>query len=158
MTDRQGNPGAEPRPKKEYVTIVVEREVPAPRAVAFDALCTLISERTGGYVTEGDPAPHGLGARMEFTVGDLHLAEQVISFEPPWRRVYELIGAPVVLYQGTTVFTDRGETCLMAWSLVIDPLPDGGSDRFLVAAETFLDDFADALVTRAEVVSLSTSD
>ena len=109
-------------------------------------------------MTEGDPAPHGLGARVEFTVGDLHLAEQVISFEPPWRRVYELTGAPVVLYQGTTVFTDRGETCLMAWSLVIDPLPDGGSDRFLVAAETFLDDFADALVTRAKIISLSTSD
>ena len=158
MADRQGDPGAEPHPKKEYVTIVVEREVPAPRAAAFDALCTLISERAGGYVIEGDPAPHGLGARVEFTVGDLHLAEQVISFESPWRRVYELTGAPVVLYQGTTAFTDRGETCLMAWSLVIDPLPDGGSDRFLVAAETFLDDFADALVTRAEIISLSTSD
>ena len=158
MADRQGDPGAEPHPKKEYVTIVVEREVPAPRAAAFDALCTLISERTGGYVTEGDPAPHGLGARVEFTVGDLHLAEQVISFEPPWRRVYELTGAPVVLYPGTTVFNDRGETCLMAWSLVIDPLPDGGSDRFLVAAGTFLDDFADALVAQAEIISLSTSD
>ena len=158
MADRQENLGTEPRPKKEYVTIVVEREILAPRTAAFDALCTLNSERAGGYVTEGDPAPHGLGAQVEFTVGDLHLAEQVISFEPPWRRVYELTGAPVVLYQGTTVFTDRGETCLMAWSLVIDPLPDGGSDRFLVAAETFLDDFADALVARAEIISLSTSD
>ena len=97
MADRQENLGAEPRPKKEYVTIVVEREVPAPRAAAFDALCTLISERAGGYVTEGDPAPHGLGAQMEFAVGDLHLGEQVISFETPWRRVYELTGAKVVL-------------------------------------------------------------
>ena len=157
MADRQGDPGAEPHPKKEYVTIVVEREVPAPRAAAFDALCTLISERAGGYVIEGDPAPHGLGARVEFTVGDLHLAEQVISFEPPWRRVYELTGAPVVLYQGTTAFTDRGETCLMAWSLVIDPLPDGGSDRFLVAAEAFLDNFADALVTRAKAAHQPTT-
>ena len=94
---------------------------------------------------------------MEFTVGDLRLAEQVISFEPPWRRVYELTGAPVVLYQGTTAFTDRGETCLMAWSLVIDPLPDGGSDRFLVAAEAFLDNFADALVTRAKAAHQPTT-
>ena len=150
MADRQGDPGAEPRPKKKYVTIVAERTVRAPRTTAFDTLCNLISERTGGYVTEGDPAPHGLGAQMEFAVGDLHLGEQVISFEPPWRRVYELTGAPVVLYQGTTAFTDRGETCLMAWSLVIDPLTDGGSDRFIVAAEAFLDNFADALVARAE--------
>ena len=150
MADRQENLGAEPRPKKEYVTIVVEREVPAPRAAAFDALCALISERAGGYVTEGDPAPHGLSARVEFTVGDLHLAEQVISFEPPWRRVYELSGAPVALYQGTTAFTDQGDTCLMAWSVLVEPLPGGASDEFLAMVRPFLDGFADRVKDRSE--------
>ena len=137
-------------PRKEYTTVVVERQIAAPREVAFGALCDLISEATGGYAVDGDPSPHGLGARLEFSMGDLDLVEEVISFEPPWRRVYELTGAPVALYQGSTLFTDQGGTCLMAWSLLIDPLPDGGSDGFVVAARGFLDRFADTLKVRAE--------
>jgi hypothetical protein len=137
-------------PRKQYTTIVVEREITAPREVAFGALCDLISEATGGYAVDGDPAPHGMGARLEFSMGDLDLVEEVISFEPPWRRVYELTGAPVALYQGTTLFTDRGGTCLMAWSLLIDPLPDGSSDGFIADAETFLNRFADAVKARSE--------
>jgi len=61
-----------------------------------------------------------------------------------------LTGGPVALYQGSTLFTDRGLTCLMAWSLLIDPLPDGSSDGFVVAARNFLDRFADAVKDRAE--------
>jgi len=137
-------------PRKEYTTVVVERQIAAPREVAFGALCDLISEATGGYAVDGDPSPHGLGARLEFSMGDLDLVEEVISFEPPWRRVYELTGGPVALYQGSTLFTDRGLTCLMAWSLLIDPLPDGSSDGFVVAARNFLDRFADAVKDRAE--------
>jgi hypothetical protein len=38
----------------------------------------------------------------------------------------------------------------MAWSLLIDPLPDGSSDGFIAAARTFLDRFADTLKVRAE--------
>jgi hypothetical protein len=137
-------------PRKQYTTVVVERQIAAPRGVAFGVLCDLISEATGGYAVDGDPAPHGMGARLEFSMGDLDLVEEVISFEPPWRRVYELTGAPVALYQGTTLFTDQGTTCLMAWSLLIDPLPDGSSDGFIAAARTFLDRFADTLKVRAE--------
>ena len=85
------------------------------------------------------------------TYGRLNLSEEVISFEPPWRRVYELSGAPVALYQGTTAFTDRGETCLMAWSVVVDPLPDNTSNDFLALVQPFLDNFADQVRTRAEV-------
>ena len=137
-------------PRREYTTVVIEREIAAPRTVAFDALCTLISKATGGYILDGYPAPHGLGARLEFSLGDLDLVEEVISFEPPWRRVYELTGAPVALYQGTTLFTDRGAACLMAWSLLIDPLPDGRSNDFVANAEAFLTRFADAVKARAE--------
>ena len=137
-------------PRKQYTTVVTERQIAAPREVAFGALCDLISEATGGHAVEGDPAPHGLGARLEFGLGDLDLVEEVISFEPPWRRVYELTGAPVALYQGTTAITDRGDSCLLAWSLVIEPLPDGASDAFLEVAEAFLTGFADRLRTMVE--------
>ena len=144
-----GETGGDPRPKKQYTTFVAEREIAAPRAVAFDAACTMITEATGGPVVKGNPEPHGLGARFEFTLGDLDLSEEVISFEPPWRRVYELSGAPVALYQGTTAFTDQGDRCLMAWSIVVDPLPDGVSDTFLAQVESFLTHFADGVKARA---------
>ena len=137
-------------PRKEYTTVVVERQIAAPREVAFGALCDLISEATGGYAVDGDPSPHGLGARLEFSMGDLDLVEEVISFEPPWRRVYELSGAPVALYQGTTAFVDRGDSCLMSWSLLVDPLPGSASDAFMAAAEKFLTGFADRLKDMVE--------
>ena len=98
-------------PRREYTTVVIEREIAAPRTVAFDALCTLISKATGGYVLDG---------------------------------------YPVALYQGSTLFTGRGAACLMAWSLLIDPLPDGRSNDFVANAEAFLTRFADAVKARAE--------
>ena len=147
-----GEIGRDPRPKKQYTTFVAERGIAAPRAVAFDAACALISEATGGPVVDGSPEPHGLGARFEFTLGDLDLSEEVISFEPPWRRVYELSGAPVALYQGTTAFTDQDDHCLMAWSIVVDPLSDGAPDTFLAHVESFLTRFADNVKARAEAV------
>ena len=154
-TDGAAELGGAPRERKQYTTFVAEREIAAPRSVAFAAACDLITEATGGPVALGDPEPHGLGARFEFSVDDptsgrLNLSEEVISFEPPWRRVYELSGAPVALYQGTTAFTDRGDACLMAWSVVVDPLPDGASEGFLALVQPFLDDFADRVRARAE--------
>ncbi|MEE1522788.1 MAG: hypothetical protein V1248_08155, partial [Acidimicrobiales bacterium] len=82
---------------------------------------------------------------LRFRLGGLDLTETVISFEPPWRRVYELSGAPVALYQGTTAFVDQGDTCLMSWSLVIDPRPDGSGDSFITDAERFVAGFVDRL-------------
>ncbi len=142
--------GTDARPKKQYTTVVVEREIDAPRSVAFDAVCELIEEATGGRVSDGAADPHGLGARFEFVLGGMALSEEVISFEPPWRRVYELSGAPVALYQGTTAFTDQGDTCLMAWSVLVEPLPDGASDEFLAMVRPFLDGFADRVKDRSE--------
>jgi len=156
VADHNDDLGAAPRERKQYTTFVAEREIAAPRSVAFAAVCDLITEATGGPVALGDPEPHGLGARFEFSLGDpttgrLDLSEEVISFEPPWRRVYELSGAPVAMYQGTTAFTDQGEGCLMAWSIVVDPLPDNTSNDFLALVQPFLDNFADRVRTRAEV-------
>jgi len=91
-----------------------------------------------------------LGATLGLTLDDETLSEEVISFEPPWRRVYELTGAPVKMYQGTTVITDQGDSCLLAWSLVVDPLPGGASDSFLETAEAFLTGFVDRLQAMVE--------
>ena len=118
--------------------------------MAFDAACELIDEATGGRVSDGAGDPRGLGARFEFILGGMALSEEVISFEPPWRRVYELSGAPVALYQGTTAFTDQGDTCLMAWSVLVEPLPDDASDEFLAMVRPFLDGFADRVKDRSE--------
>ena len=147
--------GAKPRDKKQYTTIVTERSIAAPRTAAFAALCSYIDEATDGPTVDGVAGPHGLGARFPFTVdeptlGKLELIEEVISFEPPWRRVYEITGAPVVIYQATTTFTDQGQSCLMAWSLLVDPLPGIASDSFLAAAEQVLEVAADEVKARAE--------
>lgn len=150
-----GNPadnpaGAPPRPRKQYEVFVAEREVATPRSVAFAAACDLIDEATGGAVVDGHPEPHGVGARFEFTRRDRDLYAEVISFEPPWRRVYELSGAPVALYQGTLAITDRIDSCLMAWSILVDPLPDGGSDAFLDGIQPSLEEVADRAKALAE--------
>ena len=136
--------------RRSYTSIVIEREIAAPRQVVWDAFLAGIEEATGGYDIEGDPPPHGLGATLGLTLGGETLCEEVISFEPPWRRVYELTGAPVGMYQGTTAITDRGDSCLLAWSLVVDPLPDGASDSFLEVAEAFLTGFVDRLQAMVE--------
>ena len=144
--------GTAPIPKKQYTTFVAEREIATHRSVAFDALCSLIDESTGGPLVDGVPGPHCLGAKFPFVSSGMNLLEEIISFEPPWRRVYELSGAPVNLYQATTVFTDLGTSCIMAWAVLIDPLPEGASDAFIVSAKSFLSYIADELKLRAEAI------
>ncbi|MDG2426801.1 MAG: hypothetical protein P8M16_00110 [Acidimicrobiales bacterium] len=142
--------GTTPNLKKQYTTFVEEREIAVHRSVAFDALCSLIDESTGGPLIDGASGPHSLGARFPFVSSGMNLTEEIISFEPPWRRVYELSGAPVNLYQATTVFTDLGTSCIMAWAVLIDPLPSGASDAFIASAQSFLSHIADKLKIRAE--------
>ena len=115
----EGNNPDDPPPyvKKEYTTFVVERHVDADRETTWNVLLELIEKNVGGYLTEGDPAPHGLGAVIALPIPGQDLREEVISFEPPWRRVYEISGAPVALYQGTTALTEEENGCLMVWTL-----------------------------------------
>ena len=63
--DHNDDLGTAPREREQYTTFVAEREIAAPRSVAFAAVCDLITEATGGPVALGDPEPHGLGARFE---------------------------------------------------------------------------------------------
>lgn len=136
--------------RKTYRTFVVERQLAVTRQVAWDTLHEMILAGIGEYTADGTPAPHGLDAVLEFRLGGLDLTETVISFEPPWRRVYELSGAPVGLYQGTTAFVDEGDACLMSWSLVIDPPADGSGDAFIADAERFITGFVDRLAAVVE--------
>lgn len=144
---------AAPYVKKEYVTFVVERQIAATRSVAWKTMLDLMVAGTGGYTQEGHPAPHGLGATFDFPLGGLDLHEEVISYEPPWRRVYKLTGAPVALYEGTTAFTEQDNGCLMAWALLIDPLPEEASEAFVSTAQKFITKFSDQIKTAAEARS-----
>ncbi|HJP16995.1 MAG TPA: SRPBCC family protein [Acidimicrobiales bacterium] len=136
--------------KKEYSTFVVEREINVPRSAAWEVLLELIEKNVDGYLVEGDPAPHGLGAVIVLPLPGQELREEVISFEPPWRRVYEISGAPLNLYQGTTSFTDQEDGCLMVWSLLIDPLPGGESDGFIELSQQVITAFVDQIKITAE--------
>ncbi len=131
-------------PRKTYTSIVVEREVAAPRQAVWDALIGFYEPFLGG------PDVHLVGAAFDFEVDGLNLREEVLSLEPPWRRVYGVTGGPVALYQGTSAITDRGDSCLLVWSLVVDPLPDVASDAFLAAAESVVSDVVDRLASTAE--------
>lgn len=142
--------GTSPRSKKQYATVVAERDIRAPRNVAFEALCGFISELTGSPLIDGADVTHEVGSRFEFSLNGLDLVEEVISFEPPWRRVSQLYGAPVNLCQTTVAFTDKGDSCLMAWSVVVDPLPGNASRDLLRASEVTLDKAADEVKARAE--------
>ena len=84
----------------KHQTRSLERHVKAPRERTWKVLNNLIEELTGGYVTEGDPAPHGEGAvlhlnlpgQAELLGSDEVLVETVLSFEPLWRRAYSVTG------------------------------------------------------------------
>ncbi len=121
--------------RKAYRTFAVERELSTDRRSAWDLLHEVLVGESGGYRTEGDPPPHGLGAVRELEVGGLALTETVISHEPPWRRVYGLAGTPLALCEGTTAFVDRGPSCLVSWSLVLDPPADGSGEGFIGSLE-----------------------
>jgi hypothetical protein len=50
------------------------------------------------------------------------MTEVVLSDEPPWRRVVRLDGAHTSpLCQTTITIRDDGDTCLVAWSGLVDP-------------------------------------
>ena len=79
------------------------------------------------------------------------LVETVISFEPPWRRVYEVEGdTGLDLYQGTFALRDDGDECHLAWAVVVDPEPSEQGEAFLELALTVIGGFLDTVVAAAE--------
>jgi hypothetical protein len=123
-----------------YRTFVVERPVAAPQSVVWDALA--------GWAGED-----ALGASRQQRVGDVDCVERTISFEPPWRRVAEIVeGAPLTLFQTTAVVRDDGDVSLLVWAYVADLGDDApaGADAFLESAQDALRVAADEVAALAE--------
>jgi hypothetical protein len=132
-----------------YKTFVVERHVDAPRQQVWQALLDFLGDATHGYALAGDPPPHGAGAEKQFRLAQWDLIERTLSFEPPWRRVYEIVaGAPVLRYQGTTALRDDGLSCHLIWSYLAEARDDGSSDEFLERAKSAITAGADLVVAR----------
>ena len=138
---------------KKHVSRSLERHVRAPREHTWHVLLDTIESATGGYVVEGDPPPHGAGAVLHLTVGPDQppLVETVLSFEPPWRRAYQVEGdTGLDLYQGTFALRDDGDECHLAWAVVIDPEPSEQGWAFLDLAVTVIGGLLDRVVAAAE--------
>lgn len=147
--------GAPAKPEKvRYVSRSLERHIMAPRDLVWSVMLREIQTLTGGYVVEGDPAPHGVGSVIHLAaVGDIGpLVETVLSFEPPWRRAYKVEGdtLPLDFYEGTFVLRDDGPECHISWGVVIDPEPTDEGWAFLDTALAFIGNFLDHLVVTAE--------
>jgi hypothetical protein len=138
-------------PRPTYRSFVVERHVHAPRALVWQALLDFLGRVGNGYAVLGDPAPHGAGAEKHFRLAQWDLIERTLSFEPPWRRVYEIVaGAPIARYQGTTALRDDGDECHLVWSYLAEAHVDGSSDEFLERAKAAITTAADLVVGEVE--------
>ena len=139
--------------KKKHVSSSLERHVLAPRDRTWEVLLREIESKTGGYVVEGDPAPHGAGAVLHLDDGGGRppLVETVLSYEPPWRRSCRIDGdTGLELYQGTFVIRDDGDECHLAWAVVVNPEPSATGQAFLESAIAGMDGFLDRVVAAAE--------
>lgn len=129
-----------PPARPSYTTFVVERQIAAPRQRVWDEMVSLVGDGVRA------------GATKTFRLDDRELVEQTLSFEPPWRRCYELIsGSPLAFYQGTTTIRDDGDRCLLVWSFLTDPGPDPDAEDFLdrvrLALTRAVDSIADAAIS-----------
>jgi hypothetical protein len=144
---------AEKPTKVRYTSRSLERHILAPRAHAWAVFLAALEAGVGGYVVEGDPAPHGAGAVLHLQLSDAAepLVETVLSFEPPWRRSYKVEGdMPLDFYEGTFVFRDDGDECHLSWGVVVDPEPTEAGWEFLEFAMSFIGGFMDQVVELAE--------
>ena len=137
--------------KVRYTSRSLERHIRAPRRHAWSVLLAAL-EQGGGFVVEGDPPPHGAGARRRVTFGDgPPLVETVLSFEPPWRRSTRVQGEmPLDFYEGTFVLRDDGDESHLSWGVVVDPEPTEAGWEFLDLAMEVVGRFMDQVVEAAE--------
>lgn len=127
----------------------IERQIRAPRALVWEALLEVLS--AAGYAVEGDPPPHGRGSRIAFRIGDYDLVEETLSFEPPSRRRYALVGgAPLDTYEATIAIEVDEEGCRLDWSYVAGPGAHPDAATFLGRARQALTFAADNIVVAAE--------
>lgn len=136
------------RPRVQYKTFVVERTIACRRDAAWAALVAFLDEI----------APGGAQGEIAFRLDAWQLTERTLSFEPPWRRVYEVVdGAPVKLYQATTALRDDGRSTHLVWSYLCEPLEGDASDAFLARAQQAITAAADLVAARAAARAGSTT-
>jgi hypothetical protein len=93
--------------KIQYRTTTLESPLPVPRVDAWEAITARAERRREGV-------------RLSDHLGPT--AEIELSVEPPWRRVVRLdAGHESALVQTSFTIRDDGQTCLLAWSCLIDP-------------------------------------
>jgi hypothetical protein len=116
----------------------------------WDAMLEMIQAGMG-YVDEGEPAPHGIGATMHlpFVEGD-PLVETVIGFDPPRQRRYKVEGEGSHLdhYEAAFVIEPEGDTCRFQWYLDVDDEPTPEGAEFVVFAKGFIGNFVDMVAAR----------
>lgn len=93
--------------KKIYTTVVAEAPMSRPRPEVWAGVLQLIEESTSSE----------FGSEM--------------SKEPPWRYVYSRNDVAAILCECSITIRDDGSTCNLAWSALIDPLPDDASEEFV---------------------------
>lgn len=131
----------------------LERHVLATRSRTWDVMLREIESAVGPYLVEGEPAPHGVGAELNllFDPSKPPLLETVLSFEPPWRRVYSVEGdTGLDMYEGTFAIRDDGDECHLVWGVVVDPEPSDQGLEFLDLATNLIGGFLDHVVTIAQ--------
>ncbi|MEL7207074.1 MAG: hypothetical protein AAGK32_02385 [Actinomycetota bacterium] len=127
-----------PKKKIAYRTATLERPLPVPREQAWAGLTAVLEGADGVGVGVPDR--------------DVPLARVPLSVEPPWRLVERVDGDhPSPLLQTTVTIRDDGETCLVAWSTLVDP-----TDVDPVALDALVDEVTVAgagLLDRLEVAA-----
>jgi len=137
----------------KHISRSLERHVAATRTHTWEVLLREIESLVGPYLEEGNPAPHGVGAKLGllFDPSKPPLLETVLSFEPPWRRVYSVEGdTGLDMYEGTFAIRDDGDECHLVWGVVVDPDPSEQGFEFLDLATELIDGFLQHVVTIAE--------
>ena len=107
------------------------------------------------FVAEREVAAHRLDTwRAALTVfAETSLDEEVLSLEPPWRRVAGRPPGPVEHYETTFAIQDRGPGCLFVYSGYMEVEAEGELDAEAeayiaaehAAAEAVADDIVAAL-------------
>lgn len=119
---------APPDPRTKPKARSVERHVAAPRDATWAAL-----------LAELDEEP---------------LAADVLSLEPPWRRVHQVrSGTGLDIYQATFAIRDDGDECHLVAADLHDAEPDGEGAAFLAEALATMETVLGRVVTRAERAS-----
>jgi uncharacterized protein YndB with AHSA1/START domain len=108
-----------------------ERRLAVPASRVWDAIAAMYADADYSYTVAGDP-PIGEGAVIRYRYGDWLQHALVVTWEPPVRRVYEMLdGAPVRRYRGTTTVVDDADGALLTWECEFALDPEQDADEYL---------------------------